>query len=918
MKKNESDFNINLAALFLLLLFFLFSFQLTALDPNKPLHYYQLDEWQISHGIPHNWVRAIAQTAEGYLWIGTYSGLVKYDGAQFEIIEKIENEHLTERSILSLYADKQGTLWIGTRFGLVRYKDETFNIFNKTDGMSSEDIGCMIEDMHGDLWIGTWDGDLNCLKNGKFTVFNRSHGLSRRAISSILEDQRGNLWIVANVGGLFKGQRGKFAKYELKGLDNYSVFSLCQDSAGTLWVGTNRGLTRIKDKTTTHYTPADGLANINVPAIFEDSDGNLWVGTGNGINRLREKHPGKITFEHYLAGHIILCFFEDREKSLWIGTEDDGLKRLKDSTFKTLYREAGIPGARSSLYEAGNGDIWFGSHVGGLYKFNNGAANLLLRLGLSRDTAIQAIEQDFNGNLWLGTPRGLFMVKGGKAVKYTLNGSSGDHLLNNFTRVIHRDNGNALWIGTANGLKRYYKGVTKTFTTANGLSDNSVISIIEDRKHNLWVGTENGIDILENGKRDTVGQKKYLTGTFITDVYEDKINADVFWIGALYKGLVRLKNQQPVFYTKKDGFPTKFIYQILEDDYGNLWMSCDDGVVKVSKRILNEFADGDVDKINCTFYGIPDGMNTNQCSFGTSNSAIKTQSGEFWFSTQKGIAVVHPGKIKVNKNPPPVIIKKVLFNYEPIAKNLSGTVFKGITDIRFNFTAPTFIAPKKVKFKFKLEGYDKEWIIINAMQERTADYKNLPFGFYSFKVSACNSDQVWNKNAASFDFTLKPYFYQSLLFKIVSLLFVVFILAVFYFAYSKYRELKKLREKYKNSTLDRENAETYKKKLLYLLEVEKVYLDEEVSLQSLSMKLSISTRNLSQVINEQLNMNFCDLINVYRIEEAKRIFSGPGQNNFSIMEIAFQVGFNSKASFYRAFRKHTGMTPSEYRERLKN
>ena len=918
MKEIENDSSINLAALFLLPVFFLFSFQLFALDPNKPLYHYQLDEWQLSHGIPHNWISAIAQTPDGYLWVGTYSGLAKYDGARFEIIEKIENEDLTERSILSLYTDKQGTLWIGTRFGLVRYKDEAFKIFNKTDGMSSEDIDCIIEDMHSDLWIGTGDGDLNCLKNGKFTVFNRANRLGRRAVSSMLEDHRGNLWIGAYFGGLFKGQRGKFVQYDIKGLDNYSVFSLCQDSAGTLWVGTNRGLTGIKDKTVTHYTPADGLGNVNVPAIFEDSDGSLWVATGNGINRIRKKQPGKITFEHYLAGHIILCIFEDREKSLWIGTEDDGLKRLNDSTFKTLYREAGIPGSRTSLYETGNGDTWIGSHVGGLFKFKNGRANLLFRLGLSRDMGIHAVEQDLDDNLWLGTPRGLFMVKGKNTVKVTFNDSRGDHLLSNAIRVIYRDSRNVLWIGTANGLKSYYQGSFKTYTTADGLSDNQIRSIIEDRNHNLWIGTFNGIDILEKGKGNDGVQKRYLTGTIITGVYEDKTDNDVFWIGATYKGLVRLKNGHPVFYTKKHGFPSKFIFQILEDDYGNLWMSCDNGIIKANKGVLNEFAAGTIDKINCTLYGISDGMNTNQCSYGTRNSIIKTQSGEFWFSTRKGVAVVHPGKIKINKNPPPIVIKKVLFNFAPIAKNLSGSVFKGITDIRFNFTAPTFIAPEKIKFKYKLEGYDQDWTMINALQERTAVYKHLPFGFYSFKVSACNSDQIRNKNAASFEFTLGPYFYQTLLFKIAALLFVVFILAVFYYAYTRYRELKKLREKYKNSTLDRENAETYKKKLLYLLEVEKVYLDEEVSLKSLSTKLSISTRNLSQVINEQLNMNFCDMINVYRIEEAKRILSGAGQNDYSIMGIAFQVGFNSKASFYRAFRKHTGMTPSQYREKLKN
>lgn len=917
MIENDNNFTINFSTLLAVLVFLWLSTGLTALDPEKPLQYYQLDEWQISHGLPHNWIITIAQTPDGYLWIGTYSGLVKFDGARFEMIEKIGDVDITNRSILNLYVDQQGTLWIGTRFGLGRYKNDEFRVFNKSDGLSDEDIGCITEDMHGDLWLGTGHGVLNRLKNGKFTEFNPIDESGRQRISAILEDSSGNLWISAVQAGLFHGKDGVFAKYDfhIKDLDDYSVYSLYEDRQGAIWVGTNKGLIRILDKTARIYTQKNGLAANIISKILEDSDGNLWIATGIGINRLRKDRWGKIKFEYCLTNHIIRCLFEDREKSLWIGTEDDGLKRLRDSTFRTIYSGTGLPRAWFSLYKALNGDTLIGSHTGGLYKFNNGKANLLLSLGGSREMGINAIEHDSRGNLLIGTGKGLFKIKGRKAVKYNFNDKH--DLWGNSIRVIYRDSRNILWIGTLNGLKRYANGVYKTYSTKNGLSGNIINSIVEDRKHNLWVGTTKGIDILENHRPDTLSQKKYFTGTFITCIYEDKRESEVFWIGAFYKGLVRLKNGHSLLYTKEDGLPGKFIFQILEDGRGNLWMSSDKGVIKACKRSLNEFVHGSGDKINCRLYGISDGMKTNQCSFGTKNSIIKTRTGELWFSTRKGIAAVHPGKLKINKTPPPILIKKIRFNYESVSRNLSGSVFKGIIDIRFTFTAPTFISPEKTIFKFKLEGYDDQWRFINAFQEREAVYKHLPMGRYSFKVSACNNDRIWNKNPASFDFTLKSYFYQTLFFKIAALLFFIFILAVFYYAYRKNQELKRLREKYKHSNLDRENAEIYKQRLLYLLEVEKVYLDENVTLPSLSRKLSISPRNLSQVINEQLNMNFCDLINVYRIEAAKRILSEPKQKNFSVMEIAFQVGFNSKASFYRAFRKHTGMTPSQYREKLK-
>jgi AraC-like DNA-binding protein len=297
------------------------------------------------------------------------------------------------------------------------------------------------------------------------------------------------------------------------------------------------------------------------------------------------------------------------------------------------------------------------------------------------------------------------------------------------------------------------------------------------------------------------------------------------------------------------------------------------------------------------------------------NSALKTREGEFWFVTTKGITIVNPGELKINKFSPNVIIEEVFFNDRSIPlsiKEREEKDFKEVRDSVFHFTAPTFLSPKKIKFKYKLDGYDRDWVFLPPGEKRTARYKDLAAGTYTFRVTACNSDGVWNSRGDSITFTLTPLFHETIFFRIL----VLFILLVLgfggYFLYKK-QWLRKIR-KYKGFSMNPIYLKECIKKLDYLMEIEKVYRDENISLQSLSGKLSITPHQLSRILNEKLNKNFPDFINTYRVEEAKKILADPKRADLKILTIAFDVGFNTKVAFNTAFKKHTKMTPSEFRK----
>jgi ligand-binding sensor domain-containing protein/AraC-like DNA-binding protein len=900
---------------------------LLALDPNKPINRYLLDEWDMGKGLSSETVEAIVQAPDGYLWLGTGEGLFRYDGINFEHIYFEGAEHQGDPHITALVNDKEGGLWIGAK-GLFHYNHGDLRSYAAEDGFPGNEIKCLTVDSFGSLWIGTNYNYLVHFKEGKFTHFDQASGLEDIEIYSILEDSSGHLWVANASGGLFLGQNGKFVKHEISGLSGeYSVYALYQDRKGILWVGTNVGLVGIANAGTIGeaalylFSPAKGLSDNNVWSILEDSHGNLWVGSQDGINRLSGDPGGKIVIETRLEGSIVKCLVEDREENLWIGTIGTNLKRLRDGTFFTYWKNAGVPYWRLSLHQDHKGVIRIGSGVGDLYRFDPGSERFhrVLQTHNNVESEIYAIEEDAKGDLWLGTVRkGIVRLEadGRKTTVYTTENG----LSSNSIRVIFRDSRERIWIGTiGGGVNCYHNGGFEQFTARAGLAGDLVFVICEDSTNNIWIGTSTGITVLAGGELQSPHLKTYLPGEFIIDILEDSTNPGTYWIGTNDKGLKRFKGGKFFSYTEEQGLAANSIYKILEDSRGHLWIGSADGIFRVGKANLNALAAGKINRLECTSFGFSDGLKSLECRLGARNSAIKTAAGELWFGTRRGIAVVNPERVTVNKYPPPVVLKEVLINYEAIPPDQPGRSFKDVKDVLFSFTAPTFVAPDRVKMRYRLEGHEAEWTEVRHPVQRTVRYKNLPPGQYHFQVIACNSSGVWNKKGASFRFTITPYFYQTLPFKMAVLLLVLAVMAALYYGVRRYWYFRKLKQKYKYSTLDPQKAEHCMKKLLYLLETKKLYQDESLSLSSLAKKLSIAPRYLSQIINEQLNKNFRDFLNHYRIEEAKdRLLSQGKDNGGGILEIAYEVGFNSKEVFNRCFKKYTGMTPSEFKKEKKN
>jgi ligand-binding sensor domain-containing protein len=761
---------------------------------------YLVDQWGISQGIPSDSINSIVQTPDGYLWIATEKGLVRFDGMKFSKESRFPGTVIPD----TLFVDRQGTLWIGGSGVLMSYRSETrrFKTFTTAHGITPDRIRCIKDDIKGNLWIGFWASYVNRFSNGEFAAFNASHGLEGKKINAIVETGNGNLLFGTRENGVFIYKDGKFFQYPIPGLDNVYIIFMYEDRKGELWIGTNHGLFRVSDKGTRRYTTGDGLSHDHISRIIEDNDRNLWIGTINGLNRLKKKQDGTIYFESTLKSFLIFQLFEDKEKSLWIGTFNSGIKRLKDRIFMSYApletREAYRREVFQSLFGDRNGDTWIGTLSGKLFRCRGSDLIEFVEPPELSGTAIASIAQDREGNLWLGTNgKGVFLKKNSTFAQFTTRDGLGDNLVTS----IYKDSKGNLWCSTFDGVSviRFPDGDNRfieTLNSRNGLSGRVAHNVYEDKTQNMWIAADNGITVLRDGKIGKKNIEYYFKGNCVTCIYEDlSVNdssdpgARVYWAatrGAGLKRLKLLKGAAVTSYTTDHGMTTNFIFRFFEDTGENFWLMSDSGILRVSKKELNQLADGSVDTINCRSFGISDGLKSLEFANRFSrNSALKTRNGEFWFITKKGISIVNPARIKINKFPPPVVIEEVFFNRQPVPfhKDTQTGAYscKGITDFRFRFTAPTFLSPEKIKFRYRLDGYDREWIFLAPGKERAVRYENLEPGTYTFRVIACNAEGVWNPTGDSMTFTLKPLFHQTFLFRAaVFLLLIVLAAAVFY------------------------------------------------------------------------------------------------------------------------------------------
>lgn len=725
-----------------------------ALDPQKAVTQYSHQVWQDKDGLPQNSILVITQTRDGYLWLGTEEGLARFDGVRFTVFDKKNTKEIRHNYIAALCEGRDGSLWIGSRGGgLIRYKNSRFTSYTKEDGLAHNAVRAIYEDRDGSLWIGTSNG-LNRFKDGAFITYTKKEGLPRNSVLAIYKDREGRLWI-GTPGGLSYFIDGQFHSLDANRFPQYTVRALQGDRDGHLWIGTEgSGLYRLTGGTLSRFTTREGLSSNFIRAIYEDRDGNLWIGTSEGgLNRFNPAE-GKFsifTIQHGLSGNIVRSIYEDREGSLWVGTEGGGLNRFKNGKVITYTAKDGLSNDFiRAIRQDRAGTMWIGTEGGGLNRWKDGSfTTYTTREGLLSNF-VTSIYEDHDGTLWIGTEDGgLNCLRQGRL---TIHPATAGHRQSVW--AILQDRQGTLWFGTESGLHRWKDGKLTSFTVSDGLPSNFVKAIHEDPEGYLWIGVRDGyLSRMREGRIQVFTPRDGMPVANVSAFHEDRDG--VLWI-ATDSGLVRWKQGQFTTYTTRDGLFSDNLYQILEDDGGRLWLTSSKGIFYIRKHQLADDPRGPVASVA---YTTADGMKSSECTGDAQPAGWKARDGKLWFPTVKGVVVIDPENVPINSLAPPVLIEQVVVDLEPIPLDQDARLPPGTRELVFHYTALSFLAPERVRFKYRLDGLENDWI--DAGTRRAAYYTSLPPGRYQFRVMACNNDGVWNEAGASFAFELRPHFYQT-------------------------------------------------------------------------------------------------------------------------------------------------------------
>jgi len=398
----------------------------------------------------------------------------------------------------------------------------------------------------------------------------------------------------------------------------------------------------------------------------------------------------------------------------------------------------------------------------------------------------------------------------------------------------------------------------------------------------------------------------------IVSLYEDA--EGILWIGTNGDGLLRWVEGETTAFTTAEGLRDNYIYSLTEDGFGHLWMSTNRGIMRISLKALNDYALGEVRYLVPAFYDEAEGMAGSQCSGEGQPSVWKDGSGRLYYPTGKGISVFDPAKIGVETAPPLTVIEAVLCDGKPVDSHDNPCFPHRSQSLELHFTALDFRAPEKIRFKYRLEGYEEEFVYLPHDAERAARYVNLAPGEYRFTIQAASNDGVWDENGAFFAFEVLPSFFQKPVF-IFLVVLVILSAAGTVILISHQRRQRRRRDKYKTIPIDSKRIEDIIAKLLHLMDEERLFLDPDLTLNKLSLRLRIHYNHLSRIINERFGLSYNDFINKYRIEEARKKLTSPEEKESTILDIAYSTGFYSKSVFNAAFKKFTGMTPTEYRQK---
>ena len=760
------------------------------LDADKSIRQFVFDVWRKKDGLPSDNIRDIAQTPDGYLWLATPSGLVRFDGVPFV----------------------------------------TFNAGNTAAFRNSS-----LHDLHvmrdGELWIASFDGGVLRFLEGRFEPFGTEQGFTAENVRALFEDRQGAVWLGTRAEGLWRYFDGAVERVDVPdALQRAEVIAFHQTDE-CLWVGAETGLFCLRaDGSVRELGTADGLSAPNVNTFADSADGRLWVGTGLGLDvgvpasgglawgdpTSGEPAPGASSFRGVepqrdgrrgpLPVTEIDALLVDRSGTLWLTLNEVGLGRLVNGELEIFGRQEGLPDDRiRTLFQDLEGNLWAGSYSGGLYRFKEpvvtpistpeglipqmvtgifedrqggrwaglmGAGVLHVSDGTMRtysttdglpSDSVWSIAEDGEGAIWLATSEGLVRLRGDRPTVLT----TAEGLPSDDVRVVYLDplDGKTLWIGTAgSGVARVVDGTFMPLSTEHGLADPRARFFLRDRAGAMWIGTDRGLNRFQ-GSDPASGIERFdrddgLRGLMVITGFED--SEGTLWLGTNGGGVTRFKNGTFRTFTAKEGLLSEQAWAILEDGSGHLWMSSDEGIFRVAKAQFDALDTGRLRRLDVTAFGVADGMKHPECNGWGFPNAAGSGSDRLWFPTVEGIVEARPEALTVNRNPPPVVLEELWVERIPVPRSAGGqgtVVRAGSHDFEFHYTAPSLRGSSRMQFRYRLEGYDRDWI--EAGTRRVAYYTNIPHGSYRFQVVAANEDGVWNQKGAAWDLTVEPHFYET-------------------------------------------------------------------------------------------------------------------------------------------------------------
>jgi ligand-binding sensor domain-containing protein/signal transduction histidine kinase len=730
---------------------------------------YQVDVWQTDEGLPQGTVTSIAQTGDGYLWLGTQNGLVRFDGVSFKVFNQNNVPAIKNDRIVQLYVDRQGWLWIGAEQGnLVCFENGQFTSYEMPGkGTAFNYARTFCDDAAGGLWTVSCEWQLSHLLDGRFDVPSANWNLSGIRPDAVASDEAGRVW-VGTEKELALWQNGKFqTAYAWTNEPNFGVEFMARSRTGGIWVAGNNQLRKFESGHWVANLGAYAWTNAPVYDLYEDSQSRLWVATlGHGL--FRYDSDGTVlhlTTKDGLPNDFVRCVTEDREGNIWVGMEGGGLSRLKPAIFQTLGARQGLSSDQvMSLCQAGDGSFWIGMNGAGLDHMSGGRITHYGPAQGLMNGQVWSVVQDRQGTIWLGTWDGLY-----KREQDHFTGLSDGVTIGWEVLALYSDAQDNLWLGQqALGAVTKLHDQERTPVLIPGASSSmDVRAMVYDHAGNFWVGTENeGLYCLQNGHCLHFGRKEGLASESIWSLHPD---ADgTLWIGTCGGGLSRWQNGRITTWTSKNGLVNDVICQILEDDEGNLWLGSYGGVFMVSQQSLAASGNNG-NQIACVGYNKSDGLPSIECVGGFQPSGCCSRDGRLWFPTVKGFAIVNPENIPKNSLAPPVAIESLIVDKTALwpqsglwgSNLLAGPVNipPGRQRLEFQYTALSLTAPQKVRFKYKLEGLENRWQ--DAGENRSVEYSRILPGNYQFDVIACNNDGVWNNTGASLAITVLPYFWQT-------------------------------------------------------------------------------------------------------------------------------------------------------------